>query len=109
MCEQKTPHDSAESPAKKRIRGNAITRLCKASAKTVRENSEKFAQSLFEGALKGDVSCAKLLVTLIEKTPPPRQRKLRSMALELANSPQWTGPPPKTDDLDDDSFEFGGF
>lgn len=78
---------------KKRTRGDAITRLCKAISRNVRDNSDTLAATLFERALQGDVNCTKLLVALIERLPPPKPRKVRSMAAELANSPQWTGPP----------------
>ena len=76
----------------KRVRGNAVTRLAKATARNVRDNSDKLSDALFKRAMEGDVSCTKLLLTLIEKCPPKRKRKQRSMATELANSPEWKGP-----------------
>ena len=80
---------------KKRVRGDALTRLCKASARTVRENSGAIVKSLYDGVLQGDVSCAKLLVVLIEKLPPPKPRSYQwKKILDLAKGPQWTGPLP---------------
>ena len=86
--------------AKKRVRGVALTRLCKASARTVRNHSSEIVASLYKGVLEGDVSCAKMLVTLIEKLPPPkpREKKRPSIALLLENSPQWTRPLPSEQD-----------
>ena len=104
--------EQEESPkTKKRVRGDALTRLCKASASTVRENSSQIIDSLYKGVLKGDVSCAKLLVVLIEKLPPPAPRREKhntnfDMVGELINAPRWTGPPlselPDPEDDDDE-------
>jgi len=76
----------------KRTRGDAITRLCKATARNVRDHSELLANTLFARAIAGDINCTKLLVSLIEKLPPPKM-KYRSLALELASQPEWKGPP----------------
>lgn len=106
--EEKTEPKEAKNP-RKRVRGHALTRLCKDSANTVLEKSSELVESLYKGALEGNVSCAKLLVALIEKLPPPkpRRKKQRSIALELANCPPWTGPlPSEMDDLEDQDDQF---
>jgi hypothetical protein len=100
----------ASQPTKpKRIRGNAIQRLRKASARTLRDNSSRIANALLERALVGDVSSAKLLVTFVEK-PKARKvkKKRRNLAAELAAQPQWVGPPADSDDAEtwgDPEFE----
>ena len=76
----------------------------------MRNHSSEIVASLYKGVLEGDVSCAKMLVTLIEKLPPPkpREKKRPSIALLLENAPQWTGPlPSEQDDPDeyDEVFE----
>jgi hypothetical protein len=102
QMEQKEYEDQLEE-SKERLRGNALRRLCKDSARTVRRNSGQIVQSLYKGVLQGDVSCAKLLVSLIERLPPPKpRRQKRNFLLELALSPEWTGPlPSEVDDLGD--------
>jgi hypothetical protein len=88
------PNTAAVKPPKsktKRVRGNAIARLAKATAHKVRNNSDQLSDALFKRAMEGDVNCTKFLLTLIEKCPE-RKRKHRSMATELANSPEWKGP-----------------
>jgi|SRR5579863_3033555 len=91
------------SKKKKRVRGNAIDKLARATARRVRDDSTRLSDALFERALKGDVNCTKLLVALIERVPPPT-RKHRSIALEWANSPEWTGPNPVAN-WDDEEVE----
>jgi hypothetical protein len=81
------------NPPKKRIRGDAITRLCKGISRNVRDNSDQLANTLFERALAGDVNCTKLLVALIEKLPPPRSRGKSAITKfldRLEFGPQWT-------------------
>ena len=100
------PNTAAVKPPKsktKRVRGDAVTRLAKATARNVRNNSDQLSDALFKRAMEGDVSCTKLLLTLIEKCPE-KKRKQRSIAMELANSPQWKGPwpgPRANEDFDD--------
>ena len=98
MPDSKTKTESviatAKSKSKKRVRGNAVTRLAKATARNVRDKSEELSAALVNRALEGDVSCTKLLLTLIEKCPE-KKRKFRSMAEELANAAQWQGDWPK--------------
>jgi hypothetical protein len=55
---------TAKSKSKKRVRGNAVTRLAKATARNVRDKSEELSAALVNRALEGDVSCTKLLLTL---------------------------------------------
>ena len=89
--EIESPAPISPKPKTKRVRGNAIEKLTKATARYVRRNSDELAKALFTRALEGDVNCTKLLVSLIEKAPPPKTN-FRSIALEWANSPEWKGP-----------------
>lgn len=91
---------ASKSKSQKRTRGNAVTRLAKATARNVRDNSERLSDALLNRALEGDVSCTKLLLTLIEKCPE-KKRKFRSMAEELANAAQWQGGWPKARNFED--------
>jgi hypothetical protein len=95
--EIESPTPIASEPKKKRVRGDALKRLTKATARYVRHNSDELAKALFTRALEGDVSCTKLLVSLIEKAPPPKT-DFRSIALEWANSPAWKDPHDEADD-----------
>lgn len=105
--ELQTAGKASKAPPKKRVRGNAVTRLAKATARIVRDNSDKLSDALFKRALEGDVNCTKLLVALTEKCPQ-KKRKHKSMALLLANSPQWKGDWPKApeDELSDDELRL---
>jgi hypothetical protein len=99
--ESKTQTETKPSKKKKRVKGNAIDRLAKATARKVRDESAELSDALFKRALAGDVNCTKLLVTLIEKLPPPKC-KYRSIAEEWAKSPEWE-PPVAGGDSDADS------
>lgn len=89
--ESATQIKTTQSKKRKRVRGNAIERLVKATARNVRERTAELSDALFNRALEGDVNCTKLLVTLIEKLPPPK-RKFRSIATEWANASEWKDP-----------------
>lgn len=91
MITTETPTEAPKSAKKKRVRGNAIENLVKASARRVRDQSEEIADALVDRVIKGDVNCAKLLVTLIEKLPPPKS-KHRSIALQWLKSGPWKDP-----------------
>ena len=68
MPDSKTKTESAiptaKSKPKKRVRGDAVARLAKATARNVRDKSEELSAALVNRALEGDVSCTKLLLTL---------------------------------------------
>jgi hypothetical protein len=79
---------------KKAVREGA-SRLCEAAEKTLAENSCEIAQSLYNSALKGNVSGARLLLELAqtpaemedeETVPLPRPP---STAKKLAAEPEW--------------------
>jgi hypothetical protein len=63
--------DSPESPIPlpiklpKRVRGDALDRLSKAARRRVRDNSDGIAKKLVELILEGDVSSAKMVLSLI--------------------------------------------
>ena len=82
--------------AEPRRRGEAdpLKKLRKAALKTIREKGEQIADKLLELTLKGDITCAKFLVALIENAPPPTQRtrKFQSLAAQWAAEPEWVDP-----------------
>jgi len=78
-------------PKKKRVRGPAIRRLRKASAHTISENSEEIAKALLDHTLDGNVNCAKLLFSLLDKTPAESQKRHKhrpTLASQLEAEPQ---------------------
>ena len=80
----------AAGKAKRKWRGNGAARLKKAADQVVAENSEELARLLLKDALKGKMESARLLVTLAEKTEPPKaKRRGRSAADILAAEPEW--------------------
>lgn len=91
------PEDSIGEPKPKRLRGPALKRLRKATANTVRENSAEIAKSLLNHTLEGDMSCAKILLALLEEKPdetPKRSSRRLTLAQRLALEPEWEGPIP---------------
>ncbi len=75
-------------------RGGKILR--EAAGKAVDENGKKIAQSLLKGALKGNVSSTKLLLSLAElereQEDAGKSRHGWSTALALGSEPQWQEP-----------------
>jgi hypothetical protein len=67
--------------------------LHEAADKVVEEHKERIADTLLQGALRGDVTCAKLLFTLAESLPEAdgtaKKRCCPRIALALAKEPQW--------------------
>jgi len=114
--ETQDPATETTSPKPKRVRGDAVKRLYKATARIVRDNCDKIAQTLLDCALSGDVSAAKLLVAFIEKEKSrkttakaekeqlARANALRNLAKKWAAKPRGEDPPkPVSDDeVDDD-------
>jgi len=101
------PENPSADPAPskpKRARGNAINRLQKETAKTVRDNSEKIAKALLDHTIKGDVRCAKLLLELLEKYQSRTKRKssrIRKFFESLTPQPGWEHPPSKNVEFHD--------
>jgi hypothetical protein len=73
-------------------------KLREATNKVMSRDSKKIAEALSENGIKGQLQSIKFMYDLSEAgTSADEQedaRKVRSMALELSNSPQWTGPSP---------------
>jgi hypothetical protein len=69
-------------------------RLRRLADRQLLRNSKKLADVLTQQALKGDLASTRVLVGLAERMRQEVDTKhpLRSLALELANAPQWEGP-----------------
>jgi len=83
------------STRKKKAVRQGASRLCEAADKTLAENSCELAKSLYDSALKGNVSGARLLLELAQ-TPAEMEDKeivpmprLHSAAMKLAAEPEW--------------------
>ena len=110
MIEDREYDEQEQKSGKKRARGHALIRLCKASARVVRDHSGEIVKSLYAGVLQGDVSCAKMLVTLIEKLPPPRPRRPKSTLFrEFAIAQQLASPAPSETDDNSDEDDDGPY
>jgi hypothetical protein len=72
-----------------------VKKLNKEAFKVVDEKAFEIADALLKSTLAGHVLSARLLVDLaegdVEGDEALTMRPLRSLALELANEPQWTG------------------
>lgn len=77
-----------------------------AADKIVGRDCKPIVEALATNGKKGQMLSAKFLYNLAESAESADEnsgaRKLRSMAMELANSPQWTGEPPKAEIDEDD-------
>jgi hypothetical protein len=93
---------SATKPKRKR----GAAKMREAADKIVARECKPIVEALATNGKKGQMLSAKFLYNLAESAEDADEnngaRKLRSMALELANSPQWTGPPPKAEVDEDD-------
>jgi hypothetical protein len=80
-------------------------KLREAANKVIGRDSKKIAEALSENGKKGQLQSIKFMYDLSEKGAEEDEhegaRKIRSMALELANSPQWTGPSPAEEQDED--------
>jgi hypothetical protein len=75
----------------------------------VENNAPAFAKSLYDQAIKGHVLSAKLLVELAEGDADLdetiNKKPLNSLALRLANQPEWKGAPFVVEEIPDDDEE----
>ena len=91
------PESSTAEPKPKRLRGPALERLRKATAQAVRENSAQIAKALLDHTLEGNMSCAKVLLALLEEKPGETQKRSpNALALirRLELEPEWVNPNP---------------
>jgi hypothetical protein len=97
----KSRKTATPTAAPKRVRGDGIKRLAKASARALRDNGDGITKKLLGKALRGDVSCARLLIALAEKKTPPDPAKMKmpegfesasDMLRRLAAEPEWVDP-----------------
>ena len=82
-----------------RKNGNGrVKRLNKAAFKVVDENADTIATALLKATTEGHVLSARLLVELAEGDVDVEEavlkRPLRTLAMRLAEQPQWTGEAP---------------
>ena len=79
---------------RRRGKADPLKKLRKAALKTIREKGEQIANKLLELTLKGDITCAKFLIAVIENAPPPTQRtrNFQSLAAQWAAEPEWVDP-----------------
>lgn len=90
--------------------GDGAEQLKQAAESVIGKNSRKIAEVLLKKTIKGDISSAKLLLTLAEskkkkededkrKREGEERRRQNSFLLQrLATEPQWEGPEPEDDD-----------
>jgi hypothetical protein len=84
------------SGASKKAAGKGTATLRKAASKKVNEHSEELAQSLLDGALKGQVMIARMLLELAdsqfgEDGDEGSMQSLRSWAGQLSSEDPWHG------------------
>ena len=104
---QKKQKKKAGAARPKRKRGAAKMR--EAADKIVARECRPIVEALATNGKKGQMLSAKFLYSLAESAETSDENngahKLRSMAMELANSPQWTGPPAKAEIDEDDEID----
>jgi hypothetical protein len=72
-------------------------KLREAADKVMGRDSKKIAEALSENGKKGQLQSIRFMYELSDAEPDEVDgaSKIRSMALEMANAPQWTGPTAK--------------
>jgi hypothetical protein len=92
--------------AGKRAIGRGTTKLNEAADKTLQMHSDAIAESLYERFIKGNVTCAKLLIALadgrINCEDEVMVRSLCNLAERLGSEQKWHG------ELDEADAESGG-
>ena len=103
--EKKQEKKNRRTTAPKRKRGAAKMR--EAADKIIGRECKPIVEALAKNGKNGQIQSAKFLYQLSEGAEASSEsdgaRNLRSMALELANSPQWEGDP-EQQKLDDDEM-----
>jgi hypothetical protein len=91
---------NGKKPGRTGRTGKGVKILRKTAGRTVGENSERIADSLLQGVLKGDLNSAKLLLSLAELEPEQedagKPQRGWSAALALAAEPEWQEPAMET-------------
>lgn len=90
-------------------RGSGAAKLREAADKILSRDSQDLAEALSTSGKSGKIQSTKFLYELSdagdERDEQEDAQKLRSIALELANAPQWTGPlPSEMDDEEDEAI-----
>lgn len=90
---------SGQSGKKTRVK-DGVKKFRSAADRELAERSKKIAEALGQKAEGGDVSSLKVLVTEALKceSKKGKKRKSKGMAQQLAEGPQWEGPPPRITD-----------
>jgi hypothetical protein len=93
------------APKRKARAKRGSVKLREAANRVMGRDSKKLAEALAENGKKGQLQSIKFMYEIsddgAEDDEMTGAQKVQSMALKLANAPQWTGPPP-TEDEDED-------
>jgi hypothetical protein len=99
VASKKQVRPNRKKPGRAGCTGRGGKILREAAGKAVSENGEGIAESLLKGALSGNVSSTKLLLSLAELEQEPgaagKSRHGRSTAQALAAEPEWQEPVPE--------------
>lgn len=106
---EKAAENSMAETTKEPKRGSGATRLREAADRILSRDSQDLAEALSTSGKSGKIQSTKFLYELSdagdERDEQEDAQKLRSIALELANAPQWTGPlPSEMDDEEDEAM-----
>ncbi|HEY2467019.1 MAG TPA: hypothetical protein VGI45_04140 [Terracidiphilus sp.] len=102
---------SKKSSSGKKEPGRGAAKLREAANEILSRDSTAIAEALSNNGRNGNLQSAKFMYELSEAgaTTDDEEdgRNTRSMALELANAPRWTGPLPSEmdDEMDEDAIE----
>jgi hypothetical protein len=104
---RKPRQKAKKGTTRKRTVKRGSEKMRDAADKAMARDSKKLAKALSESGQKGQLSSIKFMYELSEAGAEDHAdegaRKIRDLALELANAPQWTGPLPS--ETEDDSEE----
>lgn len=95
---QKPKQSQKKNTTKKRKPKRGSEKMREAADKAMARDSKKLAAALSDNGQKGQLSSIKFMYELSEAGAEDQEhegaRKIRDLATELANAPQWTGPLP---------------
>lgn len=102
---KKQKKQAKKGSTRKPSRQRAAARIRSAVDKTTAGNCKEIAQALVTKAKAGEVQSLKLFYSIAQKAEEGGEseaaNRFRSMAMELANSPEWAGAPPAAEEDED--------
>ena len=106
---EKKQRQSKKKAAPKRRKKRGAEKMREAADKVMGRDSKKIAEALSQNGKNGQLPSIKFIYELSEQGAKAQEQsgaqKMRSLAAELANAPEWTGEPAVAKHRDNDDLE----